>query len=291
MYEYFEKIQNKVHIREAELIESIKTYFDGVLGQIVEIRDRFQPASQDRFESVVSFKNENLEEFETEISALVNENKEIQTSCSKFLDLDKKLKENRKRVEEIEGIFDKKLDDLLQNTSYELSPLEKLDYARLFGKLVIKTKILKPKIDLGTCLRTLTGHSETVSSLLVTDKNELISGSCDKRIKVWCLQTGKCLKTIQSNQKAIYALALSKKGQLASGSANNVIKVWDIDSGACIQTLRGHEDYTNALVFDESSGLLISGSNDSTIKIWDIGTGRCLKTLLGHTNDVYTKNV
>jgi WD40 repeat protein len=284
-YEYFEKLLNKVHIREGEVLESIKSHFDTVIHEIKEIRDKYKPLEQDKYQSVVDFKNENLELLENELKEIIEFNKP-QINGSSLIDFDKKLKENRKRIEQIEKIFDQKVDSLMDNTTYELSPIEECDYGKLFGKLTIQKKQPKPVIEIGTCLKTLTGHSDTVSSLLLTQNGELISGSCDKRIKIWDMNTEKCIKTISGNQKAIYALAINRRGQVISGSMNNSIKVWDLESGVCVQTLRGHEDWTNALVFSEDNDLLISGSNDSTIKIWDFNTGRCLKTLIGHSNDV-----
>ncbi len=112
---------------------------------------------------------------------------------------------------------------------------------------------------------------------------KLISGSADKTIKIWDLETGACIQTFQAHQGAVYSLATAQ-GKLISGSPEDTIKIWDLETGACTHTLRGHQDGVYCLAI--AQGKLISGSADKTIKIWDLETGSCTQTLKGHQGTV-----
>jgi hypothetical protein len=99
VYDYFGKILNEVHIREANTIESIKSHFDKIIKQIEEVRDRFKPLEQDKLPCVVNLKKENLAVFEKELKALIESTEQSQSSNSIHLDANKKLKDNAKRID------------------------------------------------------------------------------------------------------------------------------------------------------------------------------------------------
>ncbi|MGZ6330320.1 MAG: putative nucleotidyltransferase substrate binding domain-containing protein [Parachlamydiaceae bacterium] len=129
------------------------------------------------------------------------------------------------------------------------------------------------------CVQSLKGH--TVCAMATLGDNKLVSGSWDKTIKVWDLQSGSCLKTL-NDPDSVLALAVLNDGTLASGSADRTIKVWDLQIGACLKTLEGHTKPVSSLAL-LGDGSLASGSWDNTIKVWDLQNGICLKTLKGHT--------
>ncbi len=77
-------------------------------------------------------------------------------------------------------------------------------------------------------LRTLTGHSAWITSLVFSpDGQTFASASDDDTIKLWNLQTGELLYTLTGHSAAICSLAFSPDGQLlASGSDDETIKIW-----------------------------------------------------------------
>jgi WD40 repeat protein len=57
---------------------------------------------------------------------------------------------------------------------------------------------------------------------------------------------------------------------LASGSWDQTIKLWGVATGWEVRTLTGHTDDVNSVAFSPDGRLLASGSYDKTIKLWDI---------------------
>lgn len=119
-------------------------------------------------------------------------------------------------------------------------------------------------------LHSFTGHSHIVRSLAVSaDGKILISGSRDKTIKIWQLETGELIRTLTGHTEGVFAIALSPDGQIiASGSADKTIKLWHVETGELLATFTGHTHTVTALAFTTSGEILVSGSLDKTIKIW-----------------------
>jgi WD40 repeat protein len=94
----------------------------------------------------------------------------------------------------------------------------------------------------GPLIRILQGHAKPVRAIILSqDSRTLFSGSGDKTIKVWDLNSGECLRTLEGHSDCVNAVALSKDGCiLVSGSRDNTIKIWDLNSGSCMRTLEGH---------------------------------------------------
>ena len=109
----------------------------------------------------------------------------------------------------------------------------------------------------------------------------LVSGSWDRTIKVWDVNSGVCLKTLTGHSREVCCLVLLNNGHVASGSGDTTIKIWNMESEQCIKTLNGHLEIFCRLEALES-GELISYSDDKTVKVWDLNKeGHCIKTLVG----------
>jgi WD40 repeat protein len=116
----------------------------------------------------------------------------------------------------------------------------------------------------------LMGHTHIVRSLAMSaDGKLLVSGSLDKTIKIWQLETGQLIRTLKGHQAEVCAIALGPDEQIiASGSADKTIKLWHVQTGELLATFTGHSDVVTAVAFTASGDILVSGSLDKTIKIW-----------------------
>jgi F-box/WD-40 domain protein MET30 len=137
----------------------------------------------------------------------------------------------------------------------------------------------------GRCtVRTLKGHTDGVMCLQYSETLThpsfpvLISGSYDRTVRVWNLETGVELHCLKGHTRAIRAVQFDDV-KLITGSMDSTLKVWDWRRGRCIRTLTGHSEGVVCLNFD--SNVLASGSVDATIKVWNLRTGGAF-TLRGH---------
>ncbi|WP_375466646.1 protein kinase [uncultured Nostoc sp.] len=138
-------------------------------------------------------------------------------------------------------------------------------------------------------VNSLTGHTDWVSSLAISqDGKTLVSGSGDRSIKIWNLQTGGLKTTLSLHTDAVNSVAISPDGKtLVSGSKDGTIKVWNLENGSLKNTLTGHKDAVNSVAINSDGETLASGSADKTIKIWNLQTGKLKNTLTGHTKSVW----
>jgi WD40 repeat protein len=130
-------------------------------------------------------------------------------------------------------------------------------------------------------IRTFFGHSSYVTTVAVApDGKKIISGSCDKTIKVWDIDTGRELHTLTGHSTDLKLVTITPDGKkIFSGSYDKTIKVWDIDTGRELHTLTGHSECINLLWISFDNTTLVSGSIDGQIKLWDIATRIELNTL------------
>ncbi|WP_237396853.1 WD40 repeat domain-containing protein [Okeania sp. KiyG1] len=58
----------------------------------------------------------------------------------------------------------------------------------------------------------------------------MISGSSDRTLKIWDIQTGEELLTLSGHTGGVRTVAKLPEGQVVSGSSDNTIKVWNLHS-------------------------------------------------------------
>lgn len=144
-------------------------------------------------------------------------------------------------------------------------------------------------------IATLESHMDEITALYFIGK-VLVSGSSDKTLRQWDLETGRCIQTLDvlwataqynnlpsslDNFKS--RISFKEKeydfvgaiqffdAALASGTVDGIVRLWDLRSGLIIKTLIGHTAPITCLQFDKYH--LITGSIDRSIRIWDLRIG------------------
>ena len=139
------------------------------------------------------------------------------------------------------------------------------------------------------CVFTLPGHSSFVNSLAISPDGKILSsGSCDKTIKIWNLETTELLGTLTGHSDRVNSVAISYDGKmLVSGSSDETIKFWNLHNGDLLCTFPGHSMEVNSVAINPKHQIIAScGGADNTIKLWNLRTGELLRTLKGHSDNV-----
>ncbi|KAK4775805.1 hypothetical protein SAY87_023766 [Trapa incisa] len=101
----------------------------------------------------------------------------------------------------------------------------------------------------------------------------VITGSDDRLVKIWSMETAYCLASCRGHEGDITDLAVNSNNTLVASSSNDfVIRVWRLPDGFPISVLRGHTGSVTALAFSPRPTAvyqLLSSSDDGTCRIWD----------------------
>ncbi|KAK3061994.1 Mitochondrial fission protein [Coniosporium uncinatum] len=153
-----------------------------------------------------------------------------------------------------------------------------------------------PATSMQDCpLFSLEAHVAEVTALHFRG-DTLVSGSADKTLRQWDLETGRCVQTLDVLWAAAQATATMNPNSqwkqtgrrpdpeadfvgalqcfdaaLACGTADGMVRLWDLRSGQVHRSLVGHTGPVTSLQFDDVH--MVTGSLDKSIRIWDLRTG------------------
>ncbi|TGO34759.1 hypothetical protein BHYA_0183g00110 [Botrytis hyacinthi] len=136
----------------------------------------------------------------------------------------------------------------------------------------------------GNAQKTLTGHVMGVWAM-VPWEDTLVSGGCDRDVRVWDMAAGESLHTLRGHTSTVRCLKMSDANTAISGSRDTTLRIWDIKTGVCKNVLVGHQASVRCL--EIKGDIVVSGSYDTTARVWSISEGRCLRTLSGHFSQIY----
>ena len=180
----------------------------------------------------------------------------------------------------------------------EHKELEAFVQAIKAGKILQKQHTTNPEvinalqeaIYQGSERNRLEGHESVVRSVSFSpDGKTLATGSGDKTLKLWNVETGKEIRTIKGHEGVVYSVSFSPDGKtLATGSEDKTIKLWNVETGKEIRTIKGHEGSVLSVSFSPDGKTLATGSEDKTIKLWNVETGKEIRTIKGDEGFVYS---
>lgn len=119
---------------------------------------------------------------------------------------------------------------------------------------------------------TLKGHSDWfggIDSIAFTPDSKLIaSGSKDKTIKIWQVDTGKELMTLKGHSDHITSIAISSENKLlASASKDKTLKLWTLTTGKLISNIN-LEETIQTVAFNPNSQILATGCSNGNIRLF-----------------------
>jgi len=138
------------------------------------------------------------------------------------------------------------------------------------------------------CVQTFEGHAADVRSVVLSaDGRWALSGSGDRTLRLWQVDTGRAVRTFTGHTDWVRSVFLTPNGRLAlSGSWDRTLRLWDVPTGQCLRTFQGHSNYVNSVYLSPNGRRAFSASWDKTLRFWYVPTGECLRTFQGHDNYV-----
>ncbi len=135
----------------------------------------------------------------------------------------------------------------------------------------------------------LKGHSRELTSLAWSpDQRRALSGSADRTVRVWDVETGRCVRVLDGHQSYVCSVALSADGRRAlSGDADGMVRLWDVGTGHCRRVFKAGEARVLCVTWSADDRRALFGFNDGTVGLWDMATGRYVGVLEGHTARVW----
>ena len=79
----------------------------------------------------------------------------------------------------------------------------------------------------------LEGHQNWVRACtFAPDGRRLVSGSYDRTLRLWDVDSGECLRVLEGHEGWVKACAFAPDGRrIVSGSGDRTLRLWDADSG------------------------------------------------------------
>jgi len=122
----------------------------------------------------------------------------------------------------------------------------------------------------GKLISSYKGHTLSVESIsLVTGIPCCVTGSLDKTIQVWDINTLQTRSTMKHEEGVVKVLCVPEKPFVVfSCSLDNTLGVWDSRTGDLVKRFYGHTDHV--LDFDFLNDVIVSGGEDKTVRVWSI---------------------
>jgi WD40 repeat protein len=135
---------------------------------------------------------------------------------------------------------------------------------------------------------TYKGHTGMIRCLIRLNDNQIATGSSDRTIRIWDIESRETVLKIQTNFITFTALCRVSDDYIAASGLQldreNVMCMWSTRTGVAQQYFKGHEEPVTCLSYLPNMHLLVSGSEDNTVRTWDISSGKNVQTFRGHTS-------
>ncbi|KAK9683758.1 hypothetical protein RND81_10G162800 [Saponaria officinalis] len=123
-------------------------------------------------------------------------------------------------------------------------------------------------------------HKDTISCMAFNHaENILYTGSWDKTVKAWCLNSKKCIDSFAAHSDNINNMVINQDGFIFTCSSDGTVKMWNKVCGENFHTLAmtltflSYPIYALALTDNSTSqaqrGLLYAGSSDGCINVYE----------------------
>ena len=119
--------------------------------------------------------------------------------------------------------------------------------------------------------RTLFGHTNVVSSLRFSpDSARLCSGSGDKTVRLWDVNSGATLASVEAPSEVNVVAWLAEGQQVAAGGRDGVVRLWAIPGFASVKEFKTPDVSVTSLEVLAGGKHLLAGGSDGIARQWNI---------------------
>jgi len=171
---------------------------------------------------------------------------------------------------------------MLMKPFHELENLDKESYD-VFNLMFDDSSASDSKI--------LVGHSGPIFSVSFSpDKYNLVSGSEDATIRLWCLLTYSCLVCYKGHNGPVWDVKFGPFNHyFASCGADRSARLWAIDQYQSLRIYADHLCDVDCLCFHPNCNYIATGCSDRSIRILDIASQKdnhVVRHLTGHKDSI-----
>jgi WD40 repeat protein len=136
-------------------------------------------------------------------------------------------------------------------------------------------------------------HSDTVYGLdFSADGRFLASGSADKFLKVFNVETGEHVRSYEGHTHHVMDVSWkADRTSLVSAGADNVLKVWNAETGEQLRTISTHKKQVTSVEYIGLQDNFVSSSGDKRIVLQQAGDGKAVREFPGSSDYVYCSSV
>jgi WD40 repeat protein len=159
----------------------------------------------------------------------------------------------------------------------------------------------------GKLLRTLTGHTDDIHTMVFTSDSRFLASAChnfipkprhhrawsakggyeqdnpdspDASIRLWDAKTGELLQKFHGPLVYLNCLSFSIDGTvLAAAYQDGSVHLWNARTGDFFKALEGHPDAVMDVTFSSDGKTVASTSDDGKVRLWDVDTGEITRIL------------
>jgi len=130
----------------------------------------------------------------------------------------------------------------------------------------------------------LEGHASGVNSVAWSPDNRYIaSGSYDKTVRIWDVNTREMVGDPLRHDDIVYSVSWSPDGRyIASGSWDRTVRIWDVNTRQMVGEPLRHDGWVSSVAWSPDSRYIASGSYDKTVRILDVNTRQMVGGPLRH---------
>ena len=120
-----------------------------------------------------------------------------------------------------------------------------------------------------------------------TGAKYLLSGSADKSVRLWSLETWTCLVVYKGHDNPVWDVTWGPFGHyFLTGSLDKTARLWSTDHISYLRMFVGHDMDVDTTCFHPNGAYVFTGSSDKMVRMWAVINGYPVRMFTGHTGNI-----